>query len=537
MTYQHDPLLTIRSQADARAFVMAAAQDLTDAERRKVVRQYLAMCTREPVGAPAKVAPKALPKPQAQASRATKRARPASAPRAVNRARRGGAKRGAAAPAVDDARVRRLLFEVDRKHDFRTRISPDVIPAELAMDPGDGGAMTVHGEVEFVKQCFRAATLTFPSCAPAQNPMRVPALESPPSKGGEDARTLTLFRAERHRSIPAAADVMTLRKRSEAWLSAERAQNDARLWHLDVWCTSEHKRGLALRLTDVVSLISTTRGAFPECEQVIVDASIRSPLFQLMVALTLVNDAFWDAFVVIDDDAGDEAIPDAVQDLRGRIARRLRKGEAWAQDAWRVVYTDATAFDSGDWMFDDRLDEDARPSLLTPDSGSAVVVVDREATGDVFPPSFDVGVCLKGLDDDGRVTVEIAEGRHDAPKRRRRVTSLTWSKRQCGDLSVANLKDLILAKSDDATEIAPGLQPLRDLSVDALRAIKCASDWGQVERCARAGAMFATCDMLAALYAFYRGVPCVFMREVCTDHKYEPAQKIVRFGFTLMRPP
>ena len=51
-------------------------------------------------------------------------------------------------------------------------------------------------------------------------------------------------------------------------------------------------------------------------------------------------------------------------------------------------------------------------------------------------------------------------------------------------------------------------------------AIKRAGDWSQVEHAARYGKVFVTNDRLAALYAWYREVPCVFMRRTDTTWNF-----------------
>lgn len=70
-------------------------------------------------------------------------------------------------------------------------------------------------------------------------------------------------------------------------------------------------------------------------------------------------------------------------------------------------------------------------------------------------------------------------------------------------------------------------------------AIKCAGDWGQVERCALTGSVFATSDRLAAVYAHHRGVPCVYMHTTHVDDDgrddCQPPE-LVRFSFALLRP-
>lgn len=427
-----EPLMAVRTAADARAFVLSAVRQMTPKERNRTADEYLKMCAQRPKQQQrqkkrVRSVPQQLP-PSGNAKRA--RAAPTPPPR------RGGSKLVDADAAAFDARMRTLLFQVDRKHDFDTYVDADAIPREWAMDDGSG-RKTVHGEFEFAKQCFRTAKVTFGAVGRAAMPNRmwIPKLKSRPQPiDAEDGRTLVLHHSERCPTAPTTDEVARLRARSEAWLASERGQDDYRIWHVDVWSTRGHARGRALRLTDVVRLIAAMREAFPAHESLIVDASTRSHVFQVVCALRLIDDAFFRTYVVVDDDADGDEISASVQALRDRVARRLKKGAEWVRDEWRVVYSDATVFDSGDWPAFlntavpapplDEVEEQSgpppalRPRLLTPHTAplgsksdpDALVVVDRSATGDVFPPSFGVGVRLGGLAKGRRVKVEIRDG-------------------------------------------------------------------------------------------------------------------------------
>jgi hypothetical protein len=57
-----------------------------------------------------------------------------------------------------------------------------------------------------------------------------------------------------------------------------------------------------------------------------------------------------------------------------------------------------------------------------------------------------------------------------------------------------------------------------DLSLKAALSLKRGGDWGQVEHCRKFGKAFVTADKMAALYAWYRRVPFVFLKT--TDNIY-----------------
>ena len=59
--------------------------------------------------------------------------------------------------------------------------------------------------------------------------------------------------------------------------------------------------------------------------------------------------------------------------------------------------------------------------------------------------------------------------------------------------------------------------------------MKRAGDWGQVEHCVKYNKVFVTADKFAALYAYYRGVRFILMREA--NHRKSAAYpKLLSFN-------
>lgn len=69
------------------------------------------------------------------------------------------------------------------------------------------------------------------------------------------------------------------------------------------------------------------------------------------------------------------------------------------------------------------------------------------------------------------------------------------------------------------------------LSHQALFALKRAGDWGMVEHCRRYRMVFITKDKMAAMYAYLRGAPCIFLQdELIKSHH------VFRYSFVMARP-
>jgi hypothetical protein len=77
---------------------------------------------------------------------------------------------------------------------------------------------------------------------------------------------------------------------------------------------------------------------------------------------------------------------------------------------------------------------------------------------------------------------------------------------------------------------------LAQLRPETLYGLKRAGDWGQVEHARRYGKIFITSDRLAALYAYFRDVPCILIRH----QTFEPFNKhhpnISQYSFVLIKP-
>ena len=185
------------------------------------------------------------------------------------------------------------------------------------------------------------------------------------------------------------------------------------------------------------------------------------------------------------------------------------------ESEWDVSLCDANLFDSSDGV-------------------PGYIPIDARPTGDVFP-AFSGGGCqvnLRGVDTgarrspkvlatitNGGVPIEVC-----AKPKETRCFSERW------------IRDLLAARSlNSESDMAAGLtgvaKKVSALPPGALYAIKRAGDWGQVEHCLRYNKIFMTADLLAATYAMFRGVGCVYVR---IESSYVPVD-FERAAFAMRR--
>lgn len=152
--------------------------------------------------------------------------------------------------------------------------------------------------------------------------------------------------------------------------------------------------------------------------------------------------------------------------------------------SWTVTLSDANLFDAA--KNDVRLPHDERP------------------TGPVFAPHANYQITLNGIRH-GSTEVII----RDADKSEAQFT--ITNKEATKEFSTKSLRPLVEALTP-ATYANPMRNFLAARSRPLLYALKRAGDWGQIEHAKRYRKVFITCDKYAALYAWYRRVPFMFMR-------------------------
>lgn len=142
------------------------------------------------------------------------------------------------------------------------------------------------------------------------------------------------------------------------------------------------------------------------------------------------------------------------------------------------------------------------------DNGGYFPINTRDATGPIFPTSMGPQIILKGVNKEKCVRAEIIEPGKSPWKVC--LSNIETTR----NFSIGHL-ELILKIQDSLSsthKLSEIEKKLITLSPETIFALKRSGDWGQVQYCAKYGAVFWTTDKLAAMYACARGVPFVWTR-------------------------
>jgi hypothetical protein len=142
-----------------------------------------------------------------------------------------------------------------------------------------------------------------------------------------------------------------------------------------------------------------------------------------------------------------------------------------------------------------------------------------QTTGPIFPTAIGPQIALHGITNHGERKVHAVITEEGAAKPI--VLALT-NNQTTREFSTNHLRDVIENHERHEFALSHGLKwrryktpmesTLFKLAPSTLFALKRAGDWGQVQYCARHGAVFWTADKMAALYAWVRGVRFVWAR-------------------------
>jgi hypothetical protein len=92
-------------------------------------------------------------------------------------------------------------------------------------------------------------------------------------------------------------------------------------------------------------------------------------------------------------------------------------------------------------------------------------------------------------------------------------------------LSLSTSKETMMLLAQDLTNAY-------NVNCSVALALKNAGDWGQIEHCRQLGAVFVTCDKLAAFYAAYRNVPFMYINH--HDYLQEgPKGSFLHYSFVM----
>jgi len=238
-----------------------------------------------------------------------------------------------------------------------------------------------------------------------------------------------------------------------------------------------------LKLKQIAHLIGIMRMIYGPIREFQVDCT-NQHLIMLICALDWVSQALLKHFIT---DPPFVNIADVKTKLKVLIT------EVDVAVSWTVRYSDANLFDAA-INTTHRLAYDERP------------------TGPVFASHIPYQITLRGIRQEPHNQTYVDATFTDVDKVstdfaiRNKEASLTFS------LNVLRFLTTTTTRLP-SNSVAPGLRDyVASRSKPLMYAIKRAGDWGQVEHCKKYNKVFVTCDKMAALYAWYRKVPFIFMR-------------------------
>ena len=462
--HNREPLLRIGSVRDAEAYLDAALNGAAPDKVQRLVRTYLNVQSRPrgpgpgPGPAPAQPSAKTFP--------------------------------GGAPASPLDPRIYRLMAYADAAHDFGDVIPEDCMPDMVfPKEVADDTFAQEEWEDMFLRTMAAHATLRFGNDR-VKNPahgldiLRVGyPIERRAAVLGKDADTYTR------------SPEIFMRMYNECIGHAKSAFTQAnRLIPVDLWTKREGGDVEIIQLTCIAELLHIVRSCFGSYRKMAVDSD---PLLRLLFAIRYLEEAFFRRFRV-------EGIDMPKEGYRLALTRRLREelrafyggmpdqGDPYA---WDIVLTDAAIFDGG---------------------GAMRYQVDTQhPTGDVFPPWLGYQITLRGARDTKDPSVEMVW--RPGPDARPEARTMTYKETEAtfGTREIERALDwkYSVPGSTLRTEALRRAAELAVYPTQFLYAIKRARDWAQVEHAARYGTIFFTRDRLAALYAYVRGAPCIFVHE------------------------
>lgn len=147
--------------------------------------------------------------------------------------------------------------------------------------------------------------------------------------------------------------------------------------------------------------------------------------------------------------------------------------------------------------------------------------IDSRPTGNIYKPGYNFQISLNGViyhNDKPYVKCTIIgkDSRNNLEKRMNIDVDDNCSNRNFCTFSIYLFSVLGYSDKEDNIKI-PSISLLK-FDRDTLYAIKRAGDWGQVEHAKKYKKIFVTDDIMAALYAYFRDVPCILLREAPSHH-------------------
>ena len=238
--------------------------------------------------------------------------------------------------------------------------------------------------------------------------------------------------------------------------------------------------------------------------------SIDNQLIQLIIGVSNISEKLYDLYFATSG-------PDPFITVSNQLKAAIATAPNSTKTEWVALTTDANLFDAA--INNTKLQYDNRP------------------TGKIFLFDPPYQIELKGLTTQRRgpgqfVSVTFTDNNNNQPS----VDLIMANGETTNFCSTQTMYNYMLSTPPHPPPPPPP-PPYKDIrqqfqafSNPLKYAIKRAGDWGQVENAKRYNKIFVTSDKLAALYAYYRGVKCIYLRR-CLDIP----NSICRYTFVLFK--
>jgi hypothetical protein len=412
----------------------------------------------------------------------------------------GGQKGGALVPPYDvsdmDIRPYKVLQLADAIHDFADGSVKDDGTVQTIMQKDIGCVLPDA----FVPEENRSRKLTLLDLADKTKFIEIMGANSHLTFGGvkvENPLQDLDFEKNMYKHVDETSDESIVPK------SALHDKNTAPKQHVEIFCYGAHMATI-LDLVDLVELRDTIEKTFGTDLKFVVDQNALSDHPGEARPMPFI--AAWML-----------GFKNVIKELER--FHKVRQGDAEFTHVGDLVYCDASIHDGA------RPFHNATPS--------------PDATGDVYHRYAKIQVNLGGLHGNG-YKINITRTDSACP------INIDDLKDDSGELRyvVRHKNRLCLARDQSGQDITfdsdkknminlQGKLLLKGLNCSIALALKNAGDWGQIEHCKVIGAVFVTCDKLAALYAAYRNVPLLYLNH--HDRlKLGPKGKFIHYSFVLM---
>jgi hypothetical protein len=404
--------------------------------------------------------------------------------------RRGNKKTGGNMLVHDphDICVSKLIAAADTFHDFHDApLMPGTeLPREIAMS-------TLHNERAFAKAMSARKTLRF--AKEVTNPCY--------------GRDLTIgFDIVGVAAKYPTESIEKLYTRQQSQVHGHLG-NHALCAPVDIWTMVDdsedsevNKRREVVKLHQVAQLVGIMLSKFGSKSSLTIDAS-GNMLIALIIGVQYVAKAFTRRFSTRPFITSLADLPKKWKDVLDDLHI--------PEPDWNVSIADANIFDPAD------------NALRLP--------VDPNPTGAIYRKEYGYQVELGGMaSSDRRVPVTITN--HSGQV----FTANVSNKESVATLSKNSIQQFINSRRSTPATTTNLYNLLASIQTDTelLYALKRAGDWGQVEHCAKYGKVFVTADRLAALYAIYRNVQCMYFTQgQCMNDEIPHLPGFFRYTFIL----